>query len=258
MSNSMYWVTTFIFSMMLLIIHVADKSDKKNKAKAEKAFSVMLAYGIFFCIQDFFWGLCYSNIIKGDTTFFISSCVFHLSIVLTSYCCLNFFLSYLDYKLKAKRILIAVCVFMIIIQTVLVVRNFFTPVLFRIVDGTYVTGQFRSVSFITQYTVYLVSGFITFAAIRRADKKHREQYKAIFMAAIIPLITGLFQLYYPEAPFYSLGYFIECMIVYMFIITKDKSEQSQSRIIDAIESSYYSMHLFDIVENTMQEYITTH
>lgn len=255
MYDSVYWVATLIFAMVLFTIWLDEKINNKNKTKTEKAYSVMLIYGIFFCVQDMFWGLCDCEIIKGDNSLFIASSVFHMAIVFTSYYSMKFFLCYLRKHVKYKKICIAICICVIAIQAVLVTLNFFYPVIFRIEDGDYIPKEYRSLSFINQYVVYFVIGVLTLSCIKLADKKHKDKYKAIFLVAIIPLITGIFQLNYPEAPFYSLGYFSECMIVYMFIIIKERSELSQGRILDSIANAYYSMHLFDLVENTMEEYI---
>lgn len=255
MSNNMYWITTLIFAIVLLITWIDEKSGMDKKTKGDRAFKRMLAYGIFFCFQDTLWGLCYSGIIRGDIPLFVVSSSFHLTIVLTSFHCMVFFLSYLEDHIRRKNVCISICLVVVAVQLIFVVSNFFTPVLFRIENGQYITKSLRPLSFINQYIVYFVSGIITFLCIKRADRKHRDKYKAVFLVAVIPLITGIFQLYYPETPLYSLGYFLECMIVHMFIITKDKNELSQMRILDSISSTYYSLHLFDLTNNSVEEYI---
>lgn len=251
----MYWVTTLIFSLVLFLIWIDERTERINRTKADKAYSVMLVYGIFFCIQDMVWGLCDCSIIKGDTALFIASSIFHLAIVFTSYYCMKFFLCYLERYINYKKTCIRICLCIIAIQVMLVTANFFYPVLFRIEAGEYVAKTYRPLSFINQYVVYSVSGIMTFSCIKKADRKHKDKYKAVFLVAIIPLITGIFQLHYTEAPFYSLGYFLECMIVHMFIITKERNEISQTRILDSIANTYYSMHLFDLKENKLEEFI---
>lgn len=255
MSNSMYWVTTMIFSLVLFIMWVDEKTNVKNRTKADQAFSLMLAYGIFFCIQDMAWGLCDCNIIRGDTALFIASSVFHLAIVFTSFYCMKFFLCYLENYISYKKTCIHICLCVIVIQVMLVTANLFYPVLFRIEAGEYVAKTYRPLSFLNQYIVYSVSGIMTFSCIKKVDKKQKDKYKAVFLVAIIPLMTGVFQLYYIEAPFYSLGYFLECTIVHTFIITKERNELFQGRILDSIANSYYTMHLFDLDINKLEEYI---
>lgn len=58
----------------------------------------------------------------------------------------------------------------------------------------------------------------------RVDRKQKYTVNALLWVALAPLFTGIFQMYYPMAPFYSLGYFLECLIVYFFVLTRDRAE----------------------------------
>ena len=251
----MYWITTLLLALVLSAILVRENTGYKKKKPSDQAFVVMLVYGILFCVQDVFWGLCNSNIIPGDLMLFIASSLFHLSIVLTSYYCMKFFISYLGDYARFKKLGIGICVFILLAQIILVGINVFEPVIFRIEDGEYVTKAFRPLSFLNQYMVYLLSVFIIFVSSRQADKKHRAKFSTIFWVAIVPLVTGIFQLVYVEAPFYSLGYFIECIIVEYFVIEKDREEKSQTIVLNAIANSFYTMHYFDLAEDKMVDYI---
>ena len=255
MSNNMYWITTFIFALTLTVILVEEKLSESKRTKGDKAFFVMVSYGIFFCLQDMFWGLCDSNIVKGDTALFVASSIFHVALVFSAYYCMKFFLSYLDEQIKYKNVLVMICRVVICEHLILVATNFFRPILFRIEDGQYITYGFRALSYGNQYFVYAICGVVTFLCAKKANKKNRDKYRSIFYVALIPLLTGIFQLYYYDAPFYSMGYFLECMFLHMLVISRDKNELSQERILDAIANSYYSMHLFDLVDNCMEDYI---
>ncbi|MBQ0058812.1 MAG: GGDEF domain-containing protein [Lachnospiraceae bacterium] len=255
MSTNMYWITTLIFAIVLFVIWMDDRRETDRELKGGKAYSLMLVYGMFFCLQDVLWGLCDCKVIKSDGVFFVSSSIFHVAIVFTSYYCMKFFLSYLEEHIKHKKVFIHICHAFIVAQTLFVVGNFFYPLIFRIVDGVYVTQAFRPISFLNQYVLFIVCGFMTFSCIKRAKPNQKDKYVAIFWVAIIPLMTGVFQMVYPEAPFYSLGYFLECMIVHMFIITKDRNDLSRERILEAISNSYYTMHLLDLEESRMVDYI---
>ncbi len=251
----MYWITTLLLALVLSAVLVRENTGYKKKRSSDQAFVVMLVYGVLFCLQDVFWGLCNSNIIPGDMMLFIASSLFHLTIVLTSYYCMKFFISYLGEYARYKKLGMAICFLVLIAQIILVGLNVFQPVIFRIEDGEYVTKALRPMSFANQYIVYLVSVFIIFVSSRKADKKHRAKFSTIFWVAIVPLVTGVFQLIYVEAPFYSLGYFIECIIIEFFVIEKEREEESQTIVLNAIANSFYTMHYFDLVEDKMVDYI---
>ncbi|MCQ2515236.1 MAG: GGDEF domain-containing protein [Saccharofermentans sp.] len=255
MTVHMYWITTLLFALVLSTILARENAESKKKKGNDKAFAVMLLYGILFCLQDMFWGLCNSKIIPSDLMLFIASSIFHLSIVLTSYYCMKFFIFYLGDYVKHETLCVDLCIIVLVAQVALVAINVFKPVIFRIENGVYITEFLRPLSFINQYAVYIVSVLMIFICSRRADKKHREKFSTIFWVAIVPLVTGIFQLVYVEAPFYSLGYFVECIIIEYFVIQKERQDASQEMVLNAIANSYYTMHYFNLAEDKMVDYI---
>ncbi|MCQ2982783.1 MAG: diguanylate cyclase [Treponemataceae bacterium] len=255
MVSNMYWITAFLFAVVLAIIALEAHRVVSRKTVHDRAFLHMLYYGIYFCLQDMFWGLCDSSIVRGDTALFIASSLFHLSIVLTSFFWLNFFLAYLGNRIHHRYLHIGVTLVFILIQIVLVSVNCVQPVLFRIEDGQYITESLRPVSFINQYIVFLISAAVTFRCAVSSPKNERHQYFSVFWVSATPLLTGAFQLAYPEAPFYSFGYFLGCFVIYFFIISRERTEAYQQLIINAIAGTFYTMHLYHIDENRMEPLI---
>lgn len=255
MSKNIYWMATLLFAIVLFMISFDEKRNAKKRTEKEATFSNMLLYGIFFCLQDMFWGLCDSELIPGDSMLFFASSVFHLAIVFTSYFCLKFFLAYLGDNVKHKKIYIAVSYVAILMQVVLTIINAYQPILFHIEDGKYITDVLRPLSFVDQYVVYLLGAIVTLILARSAGRKHKDKYYAIFWVTLAPILTGIFQLNYPEAPFYSLGYLLECFIIYFFIISKERDEASQTIVLGAIQDTYYTMHLFDLKDNSVVDFI---
>ena len=100
MENNLDWISTLVFATILTIILISDylSSDKNNKIA--KSFQLMILWVIFFCLQDSLWGLCESKIINSNTVFFISSEIFHISTVLTTFFWLNYILTDLGEKIR--------------------------------------------------------------------------------------------------------------------------------------------------------------
>lgn len=261
MDFNAYWASALTYTILLIILFINDFVSKHVITKQERTFRRMTLWVIFFCLQDFVWGLCDGKIIVNDRFFFLSSCVFHLSTVITTFFWLYFVLMYLNVsEKKCKLILAADCV-LILMELALVVANFFSPTLFTIDDGVYHTAFLRPFTFINQYVVYLGSGIFTLlmmsGAIRSNEqsKNHKYSYNAVFIASMAPILLGIFQLLYPNAPFYSLGYFLACYLIHVFVIAKERAQADQTKIFSSISKTYYSMHLIDLETDKATRYI---
>lgn len=259
MDFNAYWASPLVYTFLLIILFINDSVSKRLNTAVERSFRLMTLWVIFFCMQDCVWGLFDSGIIHNDTWFFASSSVFHLSTVITTFFWLYFVLTYLHVHPKKRNIYLLLDGIIILFEVFLVVCNFFTPTLFSIVDGTYVTEPLRSFTFINQYVIYLGSGVINLlfmtGILRLGKQVQTDNYLTVFVASMAPILLGIFQLLYPNAPFYSLGYFLACYLVHIFIIAKDRQHADMSTIFQSISKTYYSMHLIDLESDKATRYI---
>lgn len=224
MTSDLYWVSSITYIIVLVVILANDVLSREGKSEVEKAFQKMVSWVIFFCAQDTVWGLCDAKVIKSSTVFYWSSIVFHASTVVTTFFWLDYVLIYLGDRIKKRKIYLVLDGFVIVFEFILVIRNFFTVTLFEIVDGRYVIGPFRSFTFINQYVIYLTIGVLTFIFALKAEGKNKDRYWSVFMFALAPIVLCVLQLLYPDAPFYSLGYFLGCFIIHIFVVAKDHED----------------------------------
>ena len=235
MEIHLYWISAITYAVVLGILLISDIRVSKRPTRLEKSYRVMSAWVVFFCLQDALWGICEAGAIKSDAIFFLSSSIFHMSTVLTTFFWLKYVLDYLGEKVKYKKVYLAIDGLIICAELVLVLVNFFTPTLFEIVDGKYITADYRTLTFANQYIVYLIIGVIALLAALKKGEKYSTNYKTVFFFAIAPILLGICQLLFPDAPFYSLGYFLGCIIIHMFIVANDReaylSEEEKIRRI---------------------------
>lgn len=256
MNNLLYWFSAITYAFILLTILINDIRLNKTPDKLEKNYRMMTLWVLLFCVQDILWGLCADGIIVSDRYFFVSSSIFHISTVLTTFFWLNYVLVFLEDKLKnKKKLYLALDGLVILLQITLVIVNIFKPVIFTIQDGVYVTESLRPLIFLDQYIIYLIIGVISAIFSIKETGKSRKRYMAVFSFALMPILTGLFQFFFPYGPFYSMGYFLGCFIVHIFIVSKDREEHAKNEMLESIASTYYSMHIVDIKNNTIEPYI---
>ena len=259
MSDHLYWISAVTYVIVLSIIHYNERIIKKKPNHEERAFRFMTMWIIFFCLQDAVWGLCEVKVFTSDSLFFFSSSVFHISTVLTTFFWLYYVLVYLGGRLHRRILFLMLDGAVILFELVLVVANFFTPTLFSIEDGQYVTGYLRPQTFMNQYVVYLLTGItvllLSLQAKSTRNRTLRNRYRVVFIASLAPILLGVCQLLYPDGPFYSMGYFLACVILYVCVVAKDREEAEKGTIFKSISETYYSMHIIDLKAGTVSRYI---
>jgi len=255
MQYSLYWITTLAFAAILLIILISDCLTIKSPNKTEKSFRIMLIWVISFCLQDSFWGLCANHIINNDTVFFYSSECFHIAAVTTTFFWLNYILTYLGNKIHHKKLFLSIDFLIIFSEIVIVIINIFTPILFTIENRQYITHRLRPVTFLNQYVVYIIIAVATFICALKEKTSSKNKFFTVFVYSLAPVILGIFQLLYPDSPFYSMGYFFGCFIVHIFIVTKEHEQKSRNSFLTSLADIYFSMHLFDIEKNTIDRIV---
>lgn len=222
MDNQLYWVSSLTYAIVIGMILLSSVRIRKVNNKIEKKFGLMAVWVLFFCIQDTVWGLCAAHVIGSSFVFFISSTIFHTSTVITTFFWLNYVLEFLGDKVKHKKLFLVLDGFVIGFQFILLTINFFKPTVFTIVNGDYVTEFLRPFCFINQYVVYLLIGITTLFFVIRKDTRNNTHYRSVFFFATAPILLGVFQLMFPNGPFYSLGYFLGFFIIHIFVVTKDR------------------------------------
>ncbi len=224
MDVNLYWISALTHAVVIGMILLSNLRVRKITSKIENSFKQMAIWVLFFCLQDAVWGMCDARIIKSDVIFFLSSSVFHISTVVTTFFWLKYVLEYLGDKVKHKRLYLLLDTIVISFQIILIIINVFTTTIFRIEDGKYVTGFLRPFAFVNQYVVYLAIGITTLFLVLKKETIGNSQYRSVFFFTLAPILLGVCQLLYPKAPFYSLGYFLGFFIIHLFVVTKDREE----------------------------------
>lgn len=226
MISALYWATALTYSAVLALMLVRDYHAEKPGTDADKAFCRLEWWVLYFCLQDVGWGL--SAWLGHQAGLTAASTVFHLSTVATTYFWLDYILAYLRLDRWLRRLLRLLDGAVIALQLGLVTANLFTPVIFTVSEaGAYCPEALRPLAFLNQYLVYVAIGAGTLYAALRADSGQRRRYLAALCFSLAPILCGIFQLLYPDGPFYSIGYFVGCVIIHLFIVQDEHSRLLQ-------------------------------
>lgn len=233
MTRDIYWVIALAFGFILLLILYREKNRIKDDfGGVTRAFFFLGIASFIYCLQDMFWGLCYSRVINNETALFVCSSVFFIVSVYTLMSWLYFVLKYVKCKKQCLTVFLGLYGAIAVAQTALVIYNIFDHVMFSVVNGEYVRGTFRSIAFISHYGAYFIMVLCMLVAIFRDGLRYKEfkgKFGAVFIASAIPLTLGLLQYKYPEAPFDSMGISLSCLTLYIYAVSVDRERLTQDK-----------------------------
>ena len=224
MVDLLYAVASFTCALIAIILPIRISSKLKNGNKVERSFYILIRWTALFCLADGMWGIAASEILMNDTILFIMSIIFHTSAALTPAFWLSFVTTYLGTE-KRKKFYQIITALIILIELVLIAINAFNKMMFYVdADGIYCSTPARKLLFYLQYSTYVIIGIISVVHLlrERADEEEKSEehdYSAVLLFVAAPILCGVFQMLYPDAPAYSIGYILGVSVIYSFILT---------------------------------------
>lgn len=227
---SLFYSLLALFSAVVVSIPLMQKQKDTEVKKINKAFKILSAWVVFFCLQDALWGIFASDLVLNKTVLFISSFIFHLSATITAYFWVKYVVSFFPDLKKTIKILKGLAIGIILLETVLLIVNCFYSIMYYVDDNAvYHTAFLRSASFGLHYIIYIIIGIIAFVLYLREKSSSNKKYLTILLFVIAPCVCGVLQALFPDAPFYSIGYAIGCCIINTFIVTTERRMLIENR-----------------------------
>lgn len=231
MTDDLYWVSVLGYIVITLIILIRERKYTHHAEKAGRAFMPLVCISLTFFVVDFFWGLCLVKAIRSDAVYYASSALLHVLAVVTTLSWLCYVLQYIRCQRRYRYVIQFVSTVLLLSEVVLVIANFFSPVLFRIVDGEYVRCKYALVTAFNIYSVFAVVLLGTlFTMMRRGIGANGcTRCKAVLFSSLIPLLPGIMQVKYFASPFFSMGFMLSTLILYVFVVTAAREKLYQSK-----------------------------
>lgn len=219
MVHILYAVTAFVCSLVALLLPARTRARLSKDNNVDKAFLLLANWIVAFCIADGIWGIFASNLVMNETMLFISSGVFHTFAAITPLVWLYFTFAYLG-EIKHKGIYYCIAMVIFLIELVLLLQNVSSHMIYYVDDmGQYQTGPARKFLFYAQYANYITMAVIALFCLLTKEKG-QSNYLAVLAFAAAPILCGTFQLFYPDAPAYSIGYMLGFCVIYSFVVTE--------------------------------------
>jgi len=265
MVDILYSVISLMIFIFMSILYAYSLKSIKNEKQRKRQRRLFGANAVF-CAIDTMWGLAAAGMVKNAVAFNMLSMMFFIVTSFTIYTWVITSLIYLNCRLDRFRKVSLVTP--VILQILIVIFNPIYHFVYQIdpKNWHYIAGKGQTVLFVINIMHLFI---IVHAAARKIsisqDKFIKGRYITVIVYTLVLAAFCLFQNVFPKAPFFAMG----CMIAATIIFTKnivldekkvllDTSNYYQSttkemyNTLEALSSSYVSIHVFDLVENKQQ------
>lgn len=231
MTYDLYWVSVLGYIVITLIILIRERKYTHHNEKAGRVFMPLVCLSLAFYVVDFFWGMCLVDAIRSDAVYFVLSALLHVLAVVTTLSWLCYVQRYMNCPRRCRYVVQFVSAAQLLSEVVLVIANFFSPVMYRIVDGEYVRCKYALVTSFNVYSVFAVVLLGTLFAMMRKGicANGYTRYWAVLFSSLIPLLLGIMQVEYFASPFFSMGFMLSVLILYVFVVTATREKLYQSK-----------------------------
>ena len=194
-----------------------------DKIPAHRQYRFFLISVALFYIADMLWGF-FDNFGVHGADYALTVAFFIIMSI--SVCFWSFYVvAYLGQHKTVSLIFRIVGLVLLLSGHILIIINFFKPIMFEFTSDGYHAYPFRTVYFIVQGAVFLLTSVyaFVFAAINK-DKSVKRKHLAIGIFGLEMGIMIAFQILFPKAPIYSFGYFFGLLVVNTFVVAEQKKE----------------------------------
>ena len=230
----MAYSSVSIIALVVLFITNYDLLFRRrtaDKIPARRYYRFFLISVGFFYISDALWGLFDTyKIHVADYAITVSFFV----IMSISVCLWSFYVvAYLGHRKFFSLFLKIVGLVLFTSGLVLIIVNFFQPIMFRFVEATvdgvttrqYKSLVFRIVYFVAQGVMFFLTSIYAFIfASLNKDTKEKRKHIVIGLFGFEMTFFIAMQILYPNAPIYSFGYLLGLLIVNTFVVVEQKKE----------------------------------
>ena len=218
-----------VVGIIAILIHLIVNFDVLIDIKGKKMFSGERFYLLFllgviaYHVTDGFWGILYEQ--KLVTAVFIDTTIYFIAMA-TSILLWGLFVSrYLESKNKIVSYAgIAIFTF----QIVLIITNFFYPVLFKVTEEcVYQAQPLRYVMLVSQIVMFSIISIYTLIASKNRKASLKRHHLTISLFGVFMIISISLQVFFPLYPMYSLGYLFGITALHTFVVQDEKVIQEQ-------------------------------
>ncbi len=255
-----------LVGILAIFIHLIINFDVFLGVKGKKVFRGQKVYAFFllaviaYHITDAIWGFLYEA--KLATAVYADTMVYFLAMAASILLWGAFVRQYLGAKDRINKAIVATSLSIFGLQTVLIIINFFYPVLFSVSpDCVYKAEAGRYAMLAFQILVYGVLAVYALVSSWKSRHSARRRYFIVGVFGVFMAIAITLQALFPLLPMYSIGYLYGICGLHTFVIRNElvkhqhELAQSQQRVLTDPLTGVYSKHAYVDVEERIEKQI---
>ena len=221
-----YSIIGILASVILLIINQDLIRKGKELTKAQRTYRLFLVGVMGYYITDLLWGILDEQhlivILYADTVVHFAAMA--MAVMLWT----KYVIDYLDGGTRFERMLFLVGRYFLCFELVVIVINFFYPLLFSFDEnGAYQAHIARYITLGIQILMFLLTSIYTLHRTIRSKGSVKLRHLTIGLFGIIMIVLIAVQVFYPLMPFYAMGYMLGTCLLHSFVMEDEKEEYRQ-------------------------------
>lgn len=226
---SLFYAYIGLISCLIIFIIFNRTLATKYKNMIDKRLCNVFIFFIIFCLIDSTWGFVGCFLAStSPAAYNAATYLFHSFAALSSLFISYYAISYFGLKGKTKNVFNIYRFALFAVQAAMIITNTIVEKFWFVIDskGVYSTQHqyIRTIVFCLQFAQYMplcIYAFIK-GIQRMKDKKSPFLYFSGSLFLLIPFVFGLLQMFYPDGPFYSLGFAVFSVSIYAINITRQR------------------------------------
>lgn len=230
-------------SILGLIIHLMINYDVLGEGRGSSPIPARRAYRAFslsviaYFITDILWGFLYERqmmrLVYADTALYFIAMAF--TILLWT----QFAIAYLDRDNRFARLLDIAGKLNFAFQIVVVLLNFFTPILFSFDENNvYHPLIARYITLAAQIAMFLMTAVYAFGVALKSKGTKRFRHRTVGIFSMTMAVFDLLQTLYSLLPMYAIGCILGGCLLHSFVLENEKEEYRgdlEERLRESIE-----------------------
>ena len=259
--GNIYSVTALVSFLSCAAILRCNNTIYDRDNAVRRYFSFLLINFIICNLIDALWGFINTGTINaGRGVFYAVSFLIHIDIIFAVACWCMFLTCYFGFR--EKRIFMWLqCIPLVLAAGIMVTQIMNDTVFYIDESGAYHSGPYRMWMFYIQFSYYLIA-FIkgVFFVFTTKEDRSRFQNGLMIECATIPVVFGVMQYFYSDAPYCSLGLLFSVILVFngMMVIEKNRTSREYELVsrenfstLDALSDTFVAVLMIDLMEDTV-------
>ena len=246
-SDMIYSSAGFLALIIHLIVNhdVLWNASNREIIPAHRSYRAFLISVTVYYVTDLLWGLLYERGLIAAT--FLDTSLYFVAMASSIVLWTRYVVIYLKEDSAFGQVLTGVGWLVFAFQIIVVLANFFVPVLFSIdANGVYHAEYARYVALVIQIAMFIMTAvYALVVAIKtKGTMRLRHRTIALFSAAMAGFVTG--QAFFPLLPLYAIGCVLGSCLLHSFVLENEK-DQYRSELEDRLQENILKGNYYDLL-----------